>query len=379
MTLHFNQSDAPTLGFEIELQLLNPETLDLIPKSQDVLTLCQEKNLIHVKAEIHQSMIEVDTNICPDVKSCRQNLEKTLHSLYEVVDQLNIRLSTTGTHPFQNWSDRLIFPDERYLGIQKRFRWLARRMSIFGLHVHVGVSSAEMAITITNVMTRFLPHMLALSANSPFWHGQNTGMQACRPDVISSFPFGGIPPYFANWAAFETYYQTLTAADAISSPKDLYWYVRPNLSFGTVELRICDAVGSIDEMMAILALTQCVVQKIEREPDRWISDPKLHWLAPDNLWIAARDGLKGMISSDLQTPKKSISEELNQLIDELLPLSHELNNTHELLYCKEIILQGNGATKQREVYKTSRCLKEVVNHASNRLRQSLNAGKAHDF
>lgn len=360
MVLNFLGSDESTLGVEIELQLIDPETMDLTPRAQEVLSLCERRGVAHVKAEVHQSMLEVDTRVSTGVKECRRCLESTLSGLYGVVEDLGLILSTSGTHPFQKWPERLIFPNDRYVALQKKFRWLVKRMNVYGLHLHIGMSDCEKASRLSRAMYRFLPHLLALSANSPFWQGEDTGMQACRPSIMESFPTGGIPPYLENWSDLEQYYDTMLHAGNIRSLKDLYWYIRPNIEFGTIEFRICDAASSIHGIMALVAFIQNLVELVDRDPLKWQWDQKQHWLAPENNWIAARDGLSGVIATGPIGERKQIAEEIYWLIDELTPIARSLNNYEELSYLKTILRQGNGATRQREIYRETGSLSHVV-------------------
>lgn len=360
MVLNFLGSDEPTLGVEIELQLIDPETMDLTPRAQEVLSLCERRGIAHVKAEVHQSMLEVDTRVSAGVKECRRCLESTLSGLYSVVEELGLILSTSGTHPFQKWPERLIFPNDRYVALQKKFRWLVKRMNVYGLHLHIGMSDCDKAARLSCAMYRFLPHLLALSANSPFWQGEDTGMQACRPSVMESFPTGGIPPYLEGWSDLEQYYDTMISAGNIRSLKDLYWYIRPNIEFGTIEFRICDAASSIHEIMALVAFIQNLVELVDREPARWKWDQKQHWLAPENNWIAARDGLSGVIATGSTGERRQIAEEIYWLLDELAPIARSLNNYDDLFYLKTIVRQGNGAMRQREIYKETGSLPAVV-------------------
>lgn len=360
MSLQFLGSNRATIGVEIELQIIDPHTMDLAPKAQEVLALCERRGISHVKAEIHQSMLEVDTKVATSVKECRECLQTTLMGLQSVMAELGLLLSTSGTHPFQNWTEREIFPSPRYFGLHKKFRWLVKRMNVYGLHVHVGTTDGEKALALTRSMVRFLPLLLALSANSPFWNGEDTGMQACRPNIIESFPTGGLPPYLESWNDFESYYETLFRARAIASVKDLYWYIRPSLSFGTVEFRICDAMSSMDEIMAIVALIQSLVQYVEDDFDRFPWDIKQHWVAPENNLIAARDGLRGIVVTDLKGTRNQIADEIYKLVDTVSPIAKSLDNYEELQYIKQILTKGNGAMQQRKIFAESQSLQKLV-------------------
>ncbi|HEY5260197.1 MAG TPA: YbdK family carboxylate-amine ligase, partial [Rhabdochlamydiaceae bacterium] len=312
--LNFNGSTVPTIGVEIELQILNPSTFDLTPQAEHVISLCRQQGVSRVKAEIHQSMIEIDSEISLDVKECRSFLEHRMIRLNEIAESLELKIGVTGTHPFQKWQDRLISNDSRYIYLHEKFQWLVQRMNIYALHVHIGVPTGDRVFAISNAMVRYLPHLLALSANSPFWQGKDTGMQSSRVNIMESFPFAGLPPIINSWKEFEYYYDTLHKTGIIGSLKDLYWYIRPNVSFGTIEFRICDATSTLSENMAIVALIQTLTASINEQLDAGgLHDPWTQehlWIAPENQWIAARDGLEGMIITDLQGTRRKISDEI---------------------------------------------------------------------
>ena len=364
MNFHFRGSDQPTIGVELELQIINPNTLDLTPHAELLLTKCENEGLDRVKSEIHQSMIEIDSEISMNVKQCRAYLEKRIEGLVRIADDVDLALGLAGTHPFQRWPERRISSSERYQFLHQKFQWLTRRMNVYGMHVHVGVPSGEKALAISQAVIRYLPHLLALSANSPYWHGVDTGMNSSRISIMESFPFSGLPPLFPSWSSFEHYIKTLHQAGAISSLKDLYWYVRPNLEFGTLEFRICDVMSSLDTTIALTALIQCLVVWISERLDA--RDPRMnwsqeeHWIALENHWTAARDGLDGAIITNLQGSRQKISDSLIQLIEELTPVSKQLNCEEELYSLLQVIEQGNGAKKQRDVFNETGSLQDVV-------------------
>ncbi|MGE5196230.1 MAG: YbdK family carboxylate-amine ligase, partial [Anaerolineae bacterium] len=327
-----------------------------------------------VKTEIHQSMVEVDSEISENVKQCREFLNNRILRLNNIVEDFGLQLAVTGTHPFQHWAERLISNSDRYQNVHEKFQWLARRMNVYGMHVHIGVSSGDRALAICKAMVQYLPHLLALSANSPFWQGIDTGMQSSRINILDGFPFSGLPPDISNWKQFEHYYDTLHRVEAIKSFKDLYWYVRPNLLYGTIEIRICDAMSTLNETMALVALIQCLVAKSNEELDKscrekWTTEH--HWIAPENQWIAARDGLEGMIIINLQGKRQKISDAILELIDLLSPIAKVLNCHEEIIYLNTIIKNGNGAQRQRKTSNETGSLKEVVRIAQEEFRLSL--------
>ncbi len=361
MNFIFNGSQSPTLGVEVELQILDPITLDLTPKSELLLENTQTAGLQRIKAEVHQSMLEVDTTICDTVPQCRNCIQSSLTLLNQLAQENDLLIAISGTHPFQRWTDRLISDDTRYHALHKKFQWLIRRMNVYGLHVHVGVKTGDEALAIMNDVVKYLPHLLALSANSPYWQGIDTGMQSSRINIIESFPFAGIPKLFNNWSELEHYYLTLKRSGAIHSLKDLYWFIRPNLEFGTLEFRICDALSSVEETMAIVALIQCLViyssRNLQTSKSNWSLERQ--WIAPENLWRAARDGLDAhLISPDGK--HVPIKQEIEELILNLIPIAEEASCRDELISISRILSNGSGATKQRRTYINTGNLKEVV-------------------
>lgn len=373
MTLVFQGSSKPTLGVEIELQLLDANSLDLSPHSALILSACEKQGLERVNSEIHLSMIEVNSEISENVKQCGDYLQCRLSKLHHIVASEGLKLAVTGTHPFQNWHERLISHDQRYQDLHEKYQWLSRRMNIYGMHVHIGVSSGDRALSICKEMIRYLPHLLALSANSPYWQGIDTGMQSSRVNILDAFPFSGLPLFANTWDEFEQYHATMLSVGAISSFKDLYWYVRPHLLYGTVEVRICDGLSTLKEALAVVAFIQCLVEQINRKLDdasssRWTQ--KDHWIAPENLWIAARDGLEGTIVN-LNHEKQKISDAILELVDQLTPLAKDLNCLDELHDIPSILSKGNGAIQQRKIYQETGSLREVVKMTQQTFEQSL--------
>lgn len=364
MPITFVGSPAPTLGVEVELQLIDPETRDLVNRSEDLLARCKAVGLERVKAEITLAMVEVDTEISRDVKQCRDYLEKRLRRLRAIGHEAGLRLASSGTHPFQHWSTQSIFPAERYRYLEEKYQWLARRLSVFGLHVHVGVESGEKAIAIANAAVRYLPHLLALTASSPYWQGVDTGMQSCRMAVMQSFPISGLPYYFPDWQEFEKYCDTLLHAKAIASLKDLYWFVRPSPDYGTLEFRICDGIPTLSDTMAIAAMIQALVVWIDEgfangSRAKTIS-MRRYWIAPENLWSAARDGLDALIIVSEDGKRRRLSEDISNLLENLAPIAKRLNGLEELTRIKEMIGRPNSAERQRAVYRQKHSLAAVV-------------------
>ena len=373
MTWTFKGSHAPTIGVEIELQLIDPVSFHLIPVAQEILRKFVHTQENRITPEIHQSMIEVNSGIARNVKESSLQLKRKIIELNRVADKLGILTSITGTHPFQKWSDCVISQQERYQGIYEKYQWLARRMNVYGTHVHIGVQNEDQVLFLMQRTIRYLPHLLALSANSPFWQGMDTGMKSSRISIMESFPFAGLPPFFTSWNEFIYYCQLLKRSQAISSIKDLYWHVRPNLQFGTIEFRICDAMTNLSEIMAVTAFIQCLVvwtlEKGREEKEEKFKES--FWLAPENIWVAARDGLEGEVIISSSGEKAFIKDEIRALVHALVPFAKDLGCLEELNYISTMIEQKSGADRQREYYREYGSIESVAKSARNDFLNSL--------
>lgn len=382
MSIEFIGSPRPTLGVELELQLVDPATKDLAAQSVALLDLCRRRGLERVKAEITQSMVEIDTEISADVKECRAHLAKRIAQLQAVAQEIGVELAVSGTHPFQCWRERKIFPNSRYRYLLQKFRWLAARLNVYGLHVHVGVRSGADAIAISNAAIRYLPHLLALSASSPYWEGVDTGLHSCRAGVMESFPISGLPYYFPNWQEFEKYCDTLLHTGAIASLKDLYWFIRPSPGYGTLEFRVCDGIPTLSETMAIVALIQTLVVWIDEglrtKARSGTISMRRYWIAPENLWVAARDGLDGMIIVNEEGKRRKISDDILNLMEHLAPIARRLNCHEELSFLAEIIRRGSSAKRQRALFRQTQSLEAVVGALVNEFATGMPDMDAHE-
>ena len=354
--LEFKGSPAPTLGVEIELQLIDAMTGALWSPSERFLAACRKAGIAHVKSETHQSMVEVDTEICTDVSQCRQSLRTRMIQLRQVGDALGVRMASSGSHPFHKWADLQVTKDPRYDYLRDKFRWIFERMSVHGMHVHVGLASGDRAIRVCNEASFYLPHLLALSASSPFWQGADTGLQSCRTGIMESFPYSGLPYRFDHWKEFEHFYSQLVGIGAIQSMKDLYWFIRPSPTYGTVEFRICDALSTLEETLAVVALTQCLVVWIDRKEEAVGNSSqkrRRYWAAPSNQWAAARDGLDASIALE-EGGRASLREDILRLVDTLRPLAGELRCV------KEMARRGTSSERQRAVLERTGSWQSVV-------------------
>jgi carboxylate-amine ligase len=319
----FQSSERASLGVEWELQLIDRESRELSAGAIEILEEIRPEGAEeHLKAkhELLQSTIEIITGICTTVAEAKADLAGTLAEVAVAADRRGLGLMCAGTHPFTDWQSQLISPKERYLQLVERMQWLARRMQIFGVHVHVGVRSADKAIPMVNALCQYLPHFLALSASSPYWIGADTGLASARTKVFEGMPTAGLPYQLSGWDEFETYMETLISTNAIESVREVWWDIRPHPGFGTVELRICDGLPTLDEIGAVAALSQCLVEQFDTQLDRGYTLPTpASWVLRENKWRAARYGLDADIVVDEKGTVRPVRQAILDLVEDLTP------------------------------------------------------------
>lgn len=339
---------------ELEIQLIDKATKNLKPQALELLMAASQNPALHLKAEMTQAMVEINTDICETVSDVGKNIKKQIQLLHSIADKKGIDLAISGSHPFQMPWERKIFPADRYLKILEKFQWLVRRLTIFGLHVHVGMPTGERAIHVINGLIGYIPHLLALSASSPFWEGHDTGLASSRVAVFESFPTGGLPYFFVDWNEFQKCFETLKAGGAVTSIKDIYWDIRPHFDFGTVEVRICDGLPTLRDTLGLVALIQCLVVWLDSQYEKGTRPRQVHmqryWLAPENKWQAARYGLEGEIFVQEGSEKRPIREEIKKLVEILGPVAQSLQCEKELAIVPDILKKGNSTMRQREIF-----------------------------
>jgi glutamate---cysteine ligase / carboxylate-amine ligase len=272
-----------------------------------------------------------------------------------------LELICAGTHPFSHWRDQKVSPNPRYASLVKEMQWTAWRLQIFGIHYHVGVRSAEKSIAIANALCAYLPHLLALAASSPYWEGHDTGLASCRTKVFEGLPTAGLPYRMADWAEFEQFMQTLVNAEAIRTIREVWWDIRPHPVFGTVELRMCDGIPTLGEVTALAALSQSLVEWLDRRID---ADEKLpvpsEWVVRENKWLAARHGLDAQLIIDERGNRRPARDEIVALVNELDPVADALGCRDELSRVTAILDHGPSYERQRAVVAGGGTLADVV-------------------
>ena len=356
---------------EIELQIVHPETQNLHPGSMEII---ERVGIDHprIKPELTQSTIEVITGICDTVPQAHADLLGSLRELYDVGDELGFTYTSAGTHPFAHWSQQKTYPNERYNKLVERVQWAARRLLIYGVHVHVGVASGERAIAIGNAMTSYLPHLLALSASSPYNDGEDTGLSSCRVKIFEVMPTAGLPYRLANYGEFQAFMNALLSARAIESIREIWWDIRPHPAFGTVEVRICDAPSTLTEASAIVALAHCLIVYLDRMYERGCIERLLHpWIVRENKWRATRYGLDAEIIIENNGAQIALRDDLEQAITLLTPLSEELGCAAELQHVRHMLVAGTSSSRQRRYFQESGDLRAVVRELAGELRSDV--------
>jgi len=353
-----------TLGIEEEFQTIDPVTRELRSHMSKIVEGGQITLQERVKAEMHQAVVEVGTNICYNIQEARAEVTELRKHIIELADQQNLLVAAAGTHPFSDWQDQLITPNERYDALIDELRDVARGNLIFGLHVHVGIESREEGIQILNAVRYFLPHIYALSTNSPFWCGRNTGFKSYRSKVFDKFPRTGIPDFFASANEYDEYIKLLVKTNCIDNGKKIWWDIRLHPYFDTIEFRICDIPMRIDETICIAALIQALVAKMHKLLKQNLSfRPYRKVLINENKWRAARYGIQGKLidfGKQEEVPYRELCGELLDFVDDVLD---ELGSRHEVEYIKQILDHGTGADRQLAVFEqTGGDLKAVVDY-----------------
>jgi YbdK family carboxylate-amine ligase len=347
----FTPSPTSSLGVEWELQLVDRETRQLTSGAAEVLALLSPDGHEHAtaKAELLQSTIEVITGVCTTVPEALADLARTIDSVRPLVEERGLGLMCAGSHPITDWQSQQISDSPRYDKLIEDMQWLARRMQIFGVHVHVGVRSPDKAIAIVNAVSAYIPHFLALSASSPYWIGGDTGLASARSKVFEGLPTAGLPHQLKDWAQFEEYMATLIKTGTIDSIKEVWWDVRPHPTYGTVELRICDGLPTIAEVGMVAALSQCLVDTLDREIDKGYTLPTpRRWVVQENKWRAARYGLDAQIIVG-QDDVQPVSEALHELVRDLAPAAERLGCTEQLEQVHQVLDGGASYQRQRAV------------------------------
>jgi carboxylate-amine ligase len=352
-----------TIGVEEEYMVLDPHSRELKSHEQKIVVEGQKVIRDKVKAEMHQAVVEVGTDICRDADEAYQDIATLRKTIAHIAGNLGLGVGAAGTHPFSHWEQQLITDHVRYSEIVNELQEAARSNLIFGLHVHVGMETREMAMHIANSTRYFLPHVYALSTNSPFWEGRKTGYKSFRTKVFDKFPRTGIPEAFESIEAYDNYVKLLIKTNCIDNGKKIWWDLRVHPYFNTVEFRICDVPLTVDEAIAMAALFQAICAKIYklRMQNMNFIQYSRH-LITENKWRASRYGIDGYLidfGKEAELNTRSLIYELLDFVDDVVD---PLGSRHRLQHIHKILEGGTGADRQLGVYGETGSLTSVVDY-----------------
>jgi carboxylate-amine ligase len=360
-----------TLGVEEEYMVLDPVTRELKSHEQRIVQEGQKVIKDKVKAEMHQAVVEVGTDICADADEAFIDISTLRKTISGIADELGYSMGAAGTHPFSHWESQLITEHARYNEIVNELQEAARSNLIFGLHVHVGMQSREMANHIANSTRYFLPHIYALSTNSPFWEGRLTGYKSFRTKVFDKFPRTGIPEAFESIEAYDNYVKLLIKTNCIDNAKKIWWDLRVHPFFNTVEFRICDIPMTVDETIAIAAMFQAICARIYMLRSKNLNFIQYsRALLNENKWRASRYGIDGRLIDFGKEEEVNTRALLFELLEFIDPVLDHLGSRHRVAYVHKMIENGTGADRQLSVFEQTKNLVSVVDY----IRENFLAG-----
>jgi glutamate---cysteine ligase / carboxylate-amine ligase len=346
--IDFAGSPRPTIGVEWEFALVDAQTRDLSNEATTVIAEIGENPCVH--KELLRNTVEVVSGVCDNTAQAMEDLRSTLKPARQIVRDRGMELFCAGTHPFARWSAQKLTDAPRYAELIKRTQWWGRQMLIWGVHVHVGISSAAKVMPIMTSLLQYYPHLLALSASSPWWGGEDTGYASNRAMMFQQLPTAGLPFHFQKWAEFEGFVYDQKKTGIIDHMDEIRWDIRPSPHLGTLEVRICDGVSNLRELGALVALTHCLIVDLDRRLDAGETLPTMPpWHVQENKWRAARYGLDAVIILDAESNERLVTDDLPDLLDRLEPVAMSLHCADELASVADIWRVGASYQRQRRV------------------------------
>lgn len=352
-----------TLGIEEEFQIVDPKTRELKSHIQQILEEGKFVLKEQIKSEMHQSVVETGSEICANIKEAKKEVFTIRKKLIQLAQSQGLAVAASGTHPISRWEDQRITDHPRYHGVVEDMQQVARANLIFGLHVHVGIDEKDDAIQIMNQARYFLPHIYALSTNSPFWKGRNTGFKSYRAKIFDRFPRTGIPDHFNSFGEFENYVNLLIRTNCVDDAKKIWWDIRPHPVYNTLEVRICDVPCRAEETIALAALIQAVIAKLHKMLKKNIGFRMYRRLyINENKWRAARYGLEGKMIDFGKKEEVDTTALIHELLEFVDDVVDELDSREELNYVHKIMEMGTGARRQIKVFEQTQNYEAVVDH-----------------
>lgn len=353
--IDFHHNDRPTVGIELELGLVDAQTMALssaygLLSARLTAEGHQDADATRYKPELMQCVLEINTDICETIGEAERDLAEKISIVQAATDALGLRLWWGATHPFSQWSDQRITPDDRYLQLVSLLQDMARRLVTFGLHIHVGVDSGDKAVMICDRIMQHLPTMLALSVSSPFWEGRATGLQSHRSKIMEGLPTAGLPTLMRNWSEYVWLVNHMVDTGFINTIREIWWDVRPHHKFGTVEVRICDMPANLTDTLAIASFIQCLVKFLSDEIDQGTYQHDSHpMMVQQNKWRAARFGNQALLVDSQTYQVVSVSQAVDSLVEKLRPTAKELCCELYLDHCVKLAVQPSAAQRQLEI------------------------------
>ncbi|WP_431220982.1 glutamate--cysteine ligase [Leifsonia xyli] len=376
MQIEFSESERSTVGVEWELALVDGATGDLVQIADEVLRelgTADGREHPQITHELLLNTVELVSRVHATVPAAISDLQELIGLVREVTDPLGVELMCAGTHPFAQWFDQKVTPNERYDRLLDRTQWWGRQMMIWGVHVHVGIDSVDKALPIVNGLLTYYPHLQALSASSPFWAGAKTGYASNRALMFQQLPTAGLPWQFGTWANYEEYVQDLVTTGVVEDHSEVRWDIRPSPKWGTVEMRACDGLSTPDEVGAVAALIHCLTDRMAGRLDDGVEPVTLQpWFVRENKWRAARYGLDAEIIVAPDGSERLVSDALRELVDDLQPEAERLGCADELATVLTIL--DTGASYQRQLAVAEQnggSLQAVVSSLTHELRSGL--------
>ncbi|WP_307004710.1 glutamate--cysteine ligase [Sinomonas atrocyanea] len=356
MEIDFAPSEQSTIGLEWEMALVDKhggELVSLAPQVLERLT-AERPELFGDTPRIHQELllntVELVTGVHSTVGDAVADLGESLAAVRSITDRVGVELFSAGSHPFSQPRLQPVTDKERYAKLIDRTQWWGRQMVIYGVHVHVGLDRRDKAMPVLDALVNYFPHFQALSASSPFWSGEDTGYASQRALMFQQLPTAGLPFQFPDWAGFEHYVDDMLKTGVIDLISEIRWDIRPVPRLGTIEMRVCDGLSTLEEIGAIGALTQCLVEEASRALDAGEPIPTMPpWHVQENKWRAARYGLDAIIILDAEGNERLVTEHLAETLDRLGPIAEDLGCAKELRGIEGIITRGAGYQRQRRV------------------------------
>ena len=360
--IEFRGNDAHTIGVEVELGLVDEKTMELSSSLSALMeNLHSTGEAGQIKPELMQCVLEVNTDVCRTVADAEESLKNQIAVVESVADQMDLRLWWGATHPFSRWDEQQVTEDERYQRLVDLLQDMARRLVTFGLHVHVGVDTGDKAVMVCDRIMHHLPTILALSCSSPFWEQRDTGLASYRSKIMEGLPTAGLPTLMRNWSEYVWLVNHMVDTGFINTIREIWWDVRPHHNFGTVEVRVCDMPGNLQDTLAITALIQCLVKALSDDIDQGAYQHDCHpMMVLQNKWRACRYGLNARLVDTYTYESFSAKERIGQLVRRLRPEAEALDCKGYLETCLDIASRPSWSERQRSIYEQTQDPTEIV-------------------